>query len=410
MKSKKLFLSFLPLWIFVLLFKLASATHYAILPVFGEQILPIWLVGLNLSAATFIQLPFDLLSGIILNRLGHLRTLVFSCVAFAVSAAVFVFGLNITTFLLSVVFATFAWLFFTPALNTYILDHATKANTEKLITWRDISQSSGVFIGSSTLLLFMGLSADKFGVLLSALFVAAGLFALVSPKDTEKVQEQMRESREKKTEYFKNVFQEFKKLSPASWILFLQGITSATFYAVVWFVIPLEMANHLSSLPSISLGIFDMAVVILGLSFGLIAKKTNRKRLIVFGLLLFSIMASLIGFQSGILFLVFGFLATVGDELSNITLWSWLTHMDKDHKEDGGIAGAITFSQDFGWAIGPLLAGFMYKPLGPQLTIMILALPLFFTFVFAMLKTHMIPNLDLFTHNKRIHRLRHHKH
>lgn len=410
MKSKNLFFSFLPLWIFVLLFKLASAIHYAILPVFGELILPIWLVGVILSAATFIQLPFDLLSGIILNRLGHSRTLVFSCAAFSVSAAVFVFGLNITTFLLSVVFATFAWLFFTPALNTYILDHATKANTEKLITWRDISQSAGVFLGSSTFLIFMGLAPDKFGVLVSAIFFCAGLFALISPKETEKVQEQMKESREKKTDYFKNVLQEFHKLSPASWILFLQGITSATFYAVVWFVIPLEMANHLSSLPSISLGIFDMAVVILGLSFGLIAKKTNRKRLIVFGLLLFSIMASLIGFQSGILFLVFGFLATIGDELSNITLWSWLTHMDKDHKEDGGVAGAITFAQDLGWAIGPLIAGFMYKPFGPQLTIMTLALPLFFTFVFAMLKTHMIPSFEQFTHNKRIHRLRHHKH
>ncbi len=410
MKSKELFFSFLPFWIFVLLFKLASSTHYAILPVFGERILPIWAVGLVLSVASFVQLPLDLLSGVFLKRLGFLRTLIFSCFAFVFSAGVLIFGLNVTTYLLSVIFATFGWFFFTPALNTYILNHSTDSNTEKLITWRDVSQSSGVFIGASALVLSMGLSVNKFGVLLSAFFISAGLFAMISPKDAKKIEPKARLEAEEKVGYFKKVAAEFKKLSPASWILFIQGMTSSTFYATIWFVVPLEMANGLSALPSISLGIFDMAVVVLGLGFGLIAKRAKRKRLIVFGLLLFSIMAALIGFQGGIAFLIFGFLATVGDELSNISLWSWLTHLDKEHNEDGGVAGAITFAQDFGWAIGPLIAGFLYKPLGPQLTIMTLSLPLFFTFVFAMLKTHMIPNFEHFTHNRRIHRLRHHKH
>jgi MFS family permease len=160
------------------------------------------------------------------------------------------------------------------------------------------------------------------------------------------------------------------KLNPASSLLLLSGMSFSIFYAIVWFVIPLEISKNIyGGMPNFALGIFDFAIVSAGFLIGKIADRFNKEKLVFIGLLLFSISGILLGFSLNIFFLLFGYLVTIGDEITSLSLWAWMHTLDKDHAEDGLVGGVITFAQDMGWAIGPILAGFLYSFYGAKFTI-----------------------------------------
>ena len=411
MKPRNPALYLLPFWIFTLIFKAGNAVYFAALPAIGERIFPIWLVGLIIGAASFIQLPFDLLSGLILDRYGYLKILSFSALASAGAGLALILGVSPFSFILSIVFSVFAWLFFGPGLNAYILSHAEKEKAEKYIILRDVFQSVGVVIGTAMLPLAFLLKPEQIGISVAIVFLISFIFAVSSPKDTRLATEEKKLPAHHyyiRRNYFKDLYGSIKKLNPASWMLLFQGLASSIFYAAVWFAVPLAIADKTKNLPAISLGIFDAAVIALGFAFGYIAKRFHKKVLILTGLFIFGLMAALLGFYEGWIFLFFGFLATMGDELSSISLWTWLSHLDKNHAEDGTVAGVITFFQDLGWAIGPIAAGLLYKPLGVPLTIALTAIPIFIVLIFALIKTKSLPHLRMIgPHTKKPHHFRH---
>ena len=73
-----------------------------------------------------------------------------------------------------------------------------------------------------------------------------------------------------------------------------------------------------------------------------------------------------LGFSNGLWFILIGFLGTVGDELSTLSLWAWLNYLDKENKDDGMIAGIFSLFNDLGWTIGPIGAGILYAKFGPE--------------------------------------------
>ncbi|HUB92616.1 MAG TPA: hypothetical protein VL945_01505, partial [Candidatus Saccharimonadales bacterium] len=150
------------------------------------------------------------------------------------------------------------------------------------------------------------------------------------------------------------------------------------FYGVVWFVIPLIIAQAVynGELLGVGLAMFDFAIVAIGAFLINIVENTDKKIMIFVGLLIFSLGGFLIGTSFGILFLVFAFLATTGDETASLPLWAWLHKLDRQHNKDGLISGLLNFFEDIGWAIGPLFAGIGYTLLGPTLTIEVGTVPI----------------------------------
>jgi MFS family permease len=164
------------------------------------------------------------------------------------------------------------------------------------------------------------------------------------------------------------------------------NITSAIFYATIWFVVPIVIANEaMTGAFTIGLGIFDFAVVVLGYILGTLVDRGNKRTFIFFGLLLFAIAGMFTGFNFNWLFLVFGFLATTGEEIADLSLWSWLHALDKDHANDGLIAGVLTLAEDLGWAIGPVFAGFVFWIVGGTWTIVLASVFLFLTWIFCLI-------------------------
>lgn len=122
---------------------------------------------------------------------------------------------------------------------------------------------------------------------------------------------------------------------------------------------------------SFGLIVFDASVLLTGFFLGRLADTWDKRWLIFFGMLLFSVCGILLGLNFGILFVLFGFLATTGDEMASVSLWAWLGVVNKRSSEDGLITGAMTLVEDLGWTVGPCLAGLLFEPVGPTWTIVI---------------------------------------
>ncbi len=388
MKIARSLLALTPFWVFIFLFKLAANLHYTIFPVLGELVFPIWLMGVLIGGASFIQVVLDVPAGYILDRFGYIRLLKVSTVAFFLAACVLFWGIHAWTILLSLIFSCIGWLFFNPGVDAYVLVKAEHRIAGQFMGLRDMMSSAGVVLGM-LFLPFLNLSALPFiAFILGVPFLISFISLFRAPRDTASVQAEAKIGRQSlriRRQYIHHLFKALKKLNPVSTLLLLSSLSSSTFYGVVWFVVPLMIAarGHSGSL-GIGLAVFDAAVLFTGFLIGRFSDRFNKRWLIFWGLLLFSVCGLLIGFHLDIFFIVLGFLATTGDEISSVSLWAWLDHLDKEHSEDALVTGSIALSHDIGWMIGPILAGFLYTYLGPSLTIAVGACFVFATWVLSL--------------------------
>lgn len=383
--SPGIFWKFLPFWIFLIFFKFAGGLHYSLISPLGEKVLPLWIVGLLMGGGSIVQLLLDVPAGHILDRFGYRKLLTITTFIFLFAAICFVFGFTKTTYITSIAISTFGWLFFGPGINAYILSHAPKSNAGKFISLRDVFGSVGIVLASAALPFALLLSPEHIGYLLFSLLFVAFAMIYISPKDVVSAHAEIKLPTHhhyiKKHSVLK-ITRALKKLNPASTILLLLHAAGGIFYGTIWFVVPLVIVKEANAgLLGIGLGMFDLSIVILGFLLGSLADKRDRRSLIFFGLLLFSISGMLISFNFSWLFLLFGFLATTGDEMAGISLWSWLHALDKNHDQDGMISGVINLFSDFGWAIGPIIAGFLYTTIGPSWTILLSAIPILATWI-----------------------------
>jgi len=419
MTSKKPLIALLPFWVYVTFFKLAAGLHYTIFPVLGERILPIWVAGLAIGIGSLIQLIFDVPAGFILDRFGYIRVLLVSSFAFLLGALVFVFNFGIATYFISLAFATAGWLFYTPGINAYTLAKAPAEEGGRYMGLQHACASLGIVLATLVLVFFVHAPVWILAIFLVAMF-SISLAALASAeKDHGSLADitarHPRHSYYVKRRYLHEVMKAMQRLDPASAILAVENLTGAIFYGVIWFVVPLLVASEMQGgILGIGLSVFDLAVVMLGAALGKLADRHSKKMLIFMGLLLFSIAGVFLGFNLNLLFLLIGFAATTGDEMASASLWSWLESIDRRHSEDGLVNGAITFFEDIGWTIGPILGGIFFEWVGPSLAIVFGAVPIFMTWLFSLVflrgKTEPLADpLPLATHSLKPIRHRHKK-
>ncbi|MFA6304382.1 MAG: MFS transporter [Patescibacteria group bacterium] len=410
---RNVFIKFIPFWIFLIIYKLGGSLHYSLISPLGERLLPLWIVGLLMGGSSIIQMLLDVPAGHFLDRFGYLKLLKLTTFIFLFAGIAFIFNFTIATYIISLIAATFGWVLFGPGVNAYILSQAPKKNSGTFISFRDIFGSAGVFLASAVLGLVLALTPTTIGTIIFAIMLAALAALYFSPPDTISVHHEQKLPTQHhyiRRNYPHKLLPILKKLNPASSMLLLTGLTSSIFYGVIWFVVPIVIANSANSgLLSIGLGIFDFAIVALGFLLGKMADKGNKRTLVFFGLLLFAVSGILIGFNFNWLFLVLGFLATTGDEMASISLWSWLHSLDKEHANDGLLSGAINLFQDLGWAIGPIISGFLFTLIGPSWTIMFSAVLLFATWIVYqfLIKQHRLSSTGIDI-PKKPHRARHH--
>lgn len=381
-----------PFWIFTFVYKVAASLHYTLMPVLGVRVLPVWIVGLLIGGEALAQLLLDVPAGFALDHFGYVRLLKLGGLLFMVAAIVLLFGITPFTFVCTLIFSTFGWLFFGPGVDAYVLTSATKRFAGRFIAMRDIAESAGVVCAMIILPLVVIRAPRTIGIALLVIFALALSIALFIAPDRHSLSTEKKISKQGlyiRRHFLTRLRTAFTRLNPVSTILCLQGFSSSVFYGIIWFVIPLMIARNLASGNlSWGLAIFDFSVLIIGFLAGTLTDHWKKRWLIFWGLLLFSVCAAVLGFNFGILFLVIGFLATTGDELASISLWAWMDHLDKNHGEDSLVTGAINLAQDLGWTVGPIIAGFLFIPFGPSWTIAAGAIFIFATWVAASVSLH----------------------
>jgi MFS family permease len=379
------FRKFLPFWFFLIFYRFAGGLHYALLSPLGARLFPLWLVGVLIGGGALLQTALDVPAGRILDRYGYLKFLKVTTFTFLVAGCCFIFGLTETTYLISLFISVFGWVFFGPGVSAYILSHAPRENVGAFISLRDVFGSLGIVFSSIALIFAVSYSPARIGYTLAALFIVAFIMLFFSPKDHRNIGVETKlpaQHYHLQSRYLPLALRTMKKLNPASTMLILLSLTGGIFYGVVWFVVPLVIAAQAhAGILGIGLGTFDLSIVLLGYILGNIADRFDKRALVFFGLIIFSVSGMVLGFNFGWLFLIFGFIATAGDEMAGISLWSWLYSLDKEHVHDGLISGVVKLFEDFGWAIGPAIAGVLFEFVGPSLAITIGAIPIFIVWI-----------------------------
>lgn len=338
-----------------------------------------------MGGGSLLQLSLDVSVGRALDRFGYLRMLKLTTFVFMFAGVALFFNFTVVTYVISLITATFGWLFFGPGINAYTLSLMPRAHAGKFISFRDIFGSLGVVFASAILGFLLRFDVELMGVLIFFVMTMALAALFASPKDYISAHAEKKIPTHHfyiRSHFVKDTLKILNKLNPASTMLLLQSFAASVFYGIIWFVVPLVIASQAESgLLSLGLGIFDFAIVMLGFALGNLADKGNKRTLVFFGLLLFAISGMFLGFNFSWLFLIFGFLATTGDEMASISLWSWLHALDREHAHDGRLAGILSLSEDTGWAVGPILAGILYTLIGPSWTIVVGALLIFTVWV-----------------------------
>ncbi|CAN5743503.1 hypothetical protein BH11PAT2_BH11PAT2_00870 [soil metagenome] len=411
-KKVGLFVKFTPFWIFLILFKFAGGLHYSLMSPLGERLMPLWIVGFLMGGASLIQLLLDVPAGRLLDRYGYRKLLGLTTFIFFLGALCLFFKFALITYLASMVLSIFGWLFFGPGINAYILSSAPKESAGKFMSLRDVFGSVGIVLSSTLLPFVLLLSPTHMGLVLAVSFIAAFVAILLSPRDKESVNTE----RKLPTHHYyirreiHTSLGMIRKLNPASTTLLLLNTASGIIYGVIWFVVPLVLAHEANDfMLGIGLGIFDFAIVVLGFLLGALADRLEKKKLVFFGLLIFSLFGVLLGSGFGLLFILFGFLATTGDEMANISLWAWLHALDTEHAQDGAVSGIINLFEDLGWMIGPIIAGLLYGAVGPSWTVAIGAIPIFVIWILYWLvfQKHHVPSLESQFVPRKPHKRRH---
>jgi MFS family permease len=364
---KKTLFKLSPFWLFLILFKLAAGLHYTLLAPLGAQVFPVWLVGFLIGGAAFIQLCLDVPSGYLTDKFGYKRMLVITTLFFIAASICFLFGLTQITYLASLIISILGWQFFSPGINAYVLGQADGKTVGKLISAKEVFASIGIVLSSIVIIFAVSWTPMAIGGALILVFTATLFAILAAPKDaTQVIDAPKTHGRKTHPGFWKESIVAMRRLKPASYLIMITSFTASTFYAIIWFVIPLLIADQVKNgVLGLGLGIFDFSVVILGFFLGHIVDSFNKKMLILIGMITFAVAGILLGSNFGFVFLLLGFIATAGDELSELSLWAWLYSIDTDKNHYGLITGMTEVWSDLGWTVGPILAGILYSTVGP---------------------------------------------
>ncbi len=363
---RSIMLKLSPFWLFLILFKLAAGLHYTLLSPLGSQVFPVWVVGLLIGGSAFIQLCLDVPSGYLTDKFGYKKMLAVTTVFFIAAAACFLFGLTKTTYLISLLISILGWQFFSPGINAYVLGQASDKTVGKLISAKEVFASIGIVLASIVVTFAVSWTPKAIAGALILVFMATLFAILAAPRDAQQTIDAPKTHGKKvHLSFWKESIVAMRKLKPASYLIMITSFTASTFYAIIWFVIPLLIADQVKNgVLGLGLGIFDFSVVILGFFIGHIVDSFNKKLLILVGMIVFAVAGILLGSNFGFMFLLLGFIATAGDELAELSLWAWLYSIDTDKNHYGLITGMTEVWSDLGWTVGPIIAGILYSTVG----------------------------------------------
>lgn len=145
------------------------------------------------------------------------------------------------------------------------------------------------------------------------------------------------------------------------------GLFESIFYGTIWFVFPLHLlqlgSEHIAD--GLILGIYE-AVTIVGAAYiGYLADKKDWRKIIVLGWSFIAVgTVALPFFDWPVWLIIVGLIIAFGDNMAAFSGLHLLEAADGDHAEDGSFVALRYLLSDVGYAIAPIIAGFLYYSFG----------------------------------------------
>lgn len=346
---------------------------YAILPVLYAAKYNEWLAGLivggfNLLQAFFLNPTFGNLS----DRYGSKRIMMLStlCGSFAAITWLLVPFLHTSVLFVSTLFL-FGGYTLRSVSEAYLLRTSEKNEGGFIFGLSEDVYALSYFLVTMSIPYFLVTEHQYYaGIILLFCPIAGYLFIAHLPE--EKRTKEKRKSL--KDVFLLNPFTALKRGMhfirannyapvPAVAITFFESI----FYGTIWFVFPLhlEQLGSESFKDGLILGIYEIVTILAAAYIGYLADKHDWRKIFVLGWSFIAIgVLALPFFDWPIWLIIVGLIIAFGDNMAAFSGLHLLEATDGDHAEDGAFVAFKYLFSDVGYAIAPIIAGFLYYSFG----------------------------------------------
>jgi MFS family permease len=346
---------------------------YAILPVlyaakYNEWIAGLIVGGFNLIQALFLNPTFGNLS----DRYGSRRIMMISSLSGSIAAITWLLIPFLHTSVLFIsTFFIFGGYTLRSVSETYLLRSSKKDEGGFIFGLSEDIYALSYFLVTMSIPFFLVTEHQYYaGIILLFCSLLSYLFISRIPKDIQenKIQKPL------KNIFLFNPFDAIKlgmhfikknnsAPVPSIVIAFFESI----FYGTIWFVFPL----HLMQLGSESfkdgliLGIYEVVTIFAAAYIGYLADKHDWTKIFILGWSFIAIgVLALPFFDWPIWLVIVGLIIAFGDNMAAFSGLHLLEATDKDHAEDGAFIAFKYLFSDIGYAISPIIAGFLYYSYG----------------------------------------------
>lgn len=353
--------------------RLITEINYAILPVFIMTIYNEFIAGIFMAIANSIQaFILNPISGSLADRNGTKPLMIIGSIVLIIGSLIMSF---MPLSLGSVIIFTVSLFFYYALRNTetYILRMAQKNKGGLIFGVSENIFSISYFLTTIFIPFFLINDMYKVATLIVSVVATINLFIIFTIKNDNVF---LGAGNKSKGSIFSSISPlksiksgiNFVKVNNNYPLMTLSGATfQGVFYGSIWFLIPIQIVNVGFSgfYDGLQLGIYEIVTIFLATYSGYLADKYNWRHLHSFGWCLVVIGVLFLPFYSFPLgLIIIGAIIALGNNLFWFAAEHALEKYDIDHEEDGEFISLKTMMSNLGYAISPLVCGFLYKVYG----------------------------------------------
>ncbi|EKD24482.1 MAG: hypothetical protein ACD_81C00004G0002 [uncultured bacterium] len=353
-----------------------SATIYGVLPVVIAVIYGEWYTGVIISVLCLIEaLLIDPIGGNLADKIGGRKTVMIGLASGVLAGLVWItFSLHNPVALTAFALLLFIGYGFRDSSETYILRTTKKDEGGMAFGLYGNISSLAIFFATVTLPFFVIAGNEVFAAWI-LIFVYGASFTMLSllPDDitASKIQSRVLLKSINPIPAIKNGLWFIKENKNYPLLLIGATFFEGMFYGTIWFVFPLHLAKiGLSGGGGLQLGVYDLVTAFFAGYAGYLADKYNWKHTHSLGWLFIIVGLIALPFYGWPVWLIIvGFIIGIGNNLAYYSAAHALEANDIDHREDGEFVGLKSIVSSLGYAIAPLIAGFLYSQYGFKMSL-----------------------------------------
>lgn len=368
-KHKNIFLIILSYCVFAI----GGALYWAAIPILSEQDfhLNAFTASLIMSIIGVVYMLTDGPIGVFLDYVGYKKGAAISLIFAGITALISILNPSLPMFIIGIIFFALAWNAITLATSAYVLYDVPKKKEGKIFGAYGMFYKLGVFISTFFIGYIASWGISKVGLFfLFTVLISLFLILFFLKSEKRNYDHNFMHAFSKywhSPSQLKRGWKAMKEFYPISWVWATSGFIGYIYSSILWFVIPLSLANFAgNSLPeAVVLSMYEFAGIIFVAVGGFLADKYSRKKLFLTLLFILGLASIALCFASQLsTLLILTFLVAAALDATTAPVEAMIAQVDKKHDKDGTIAGFVGIFTDFAFIVGPISSGILLVNFG----------------------------------------------